>query len=98
VLGGHEPGKAHHGLQAVMALGFRRGQGRPGNRRGGHDMRLAARRGKVREVAEIGRNGNEGKAGGTAYSEIAVYRAHEHWGTSGQGRATWCSSATSTLA
>src|SRR5262249_46825945 len=98
VLGGHEPGKAHHRLQPVMALGFRGGKGRPGNRGGGHDTRIAARCGKVSEVAERALDGDEGKTGGTADGEIAVYSAYEHWVTSGQGRATRWSNATSTLA
>src|SRR5262245_57951401 len=98
VLGSHEAGKAHDGLQPVMTLGFRGGPGRPGNRGGRHNMRVAARRGKAGEVAEIALNGDESKARGTAYREITVYSGHEHGGTSDQGRATRWSSATSTLA
>jgi len=65
VLGVHEARKASHRLQPVMALGFRRAQGRPRDRGARDDMSLPTPARKAGELAEIAFDGEQRKAGRT---------------------------------
>jgi hypothetical protein len=98
VFGMHEASKPPHRLESIRSLGFRWSQGGPRDGGARDDMGLATRVRKACELAEIAFNRGQGKAGGTAHSQIRVNSMHQHDITSGHGLATMWSRSISTLA
>ena len=98
VLGVQEAGEAEHGHEPVVPLGLGGCGRRPVDNRLRDHMRLATRRGKAGEAAEIGFGGFELKADRAAHGQIGLDRCDQHWVTSGHGLTTSWSSCRSTLA